>query len=132
MPGKATIDFETRSACDLRKHGSWPYSEHPSTEAMCMSYKLPGMDKPKRWHMAHPQYLIAESPPPKDLFKHIAEGGLVEAHNAFFERMIMTDAPASRANCIRKNASKRNEGDYRYVGGEMIFVYERPEKCFMA
>ena len=27
-----TIDFETRSACDLKKAGAWVYSEHPTTE----------------------------------------------------------------------------------------------------
>ena len=37
----ATIDFEARSACDLRKHGSWQYSKHPTTEAMVLRYKLP-------------------------------------------------------------------------------------------
>jgi len=84
----ATIDFETRSVCDLKKHGSWMYAKHPTTRVMCLSYKLPGSDRVGRWHMAHPQHLIAESPPPLDLFEHIASGGLVEAHNAFFERVI--------------------------------------------
>lgn len=88
MASKATIDFETRSVVDLKKHGSWRYAKDPSTEAMVLRYKLPGSDRVGIWHMAHPQHLIAESPPPQDLFDHIAAGGLVEAHNAFFERMI--------------------------------------------
>ena len=84
----ATIDFETRSALSLLKHGSWIYSKHKTTEAMCLAYELPGYKEPRLWHMAHPQHLIAESPPPQDLFDHIADGGLVEAHNSFFERVI--------------------------------------------
>lgn len=31
------IDFETASACDLKKCGAWVYSEHPSTEIICLS-----------------------------------------------------------------------------------------------
>lgn len=88
-PGaRATVDFETRSACDIKRHGSYLYSRHPSTQAMCMSYKLPGDDHVRRWHMAHPQHLVSETPPPVDLFAFIEAGGLVEAHNAFFERVI--------------------------------------------
>lgn len=88
----ATIDFETRSACDLATHGSWIYSKHPTTQAMCLSYRLPG-DKEagipvRRWHRAHPNVGVQESPLPEDLFAWILAGGAVEAHNAFFERVI--------------------------------------------
>lgn len=84
---RATIDFETRATCDLGKHGSWRYSRHHQTEAMCLSYRLPGQDV-MLWHMAMPKHLITQSPDPLDLFAFILAGGLVEAHNAFFERMI--------------------------------------------
>lgn len=88
-PGcKGTVDFEGRSACDLRKHGSWLYSKHPTTEAMCLSYKLPGYKECGRWHMAHHQHLISQSPDPEDLLAYVLAGGLLEAHNAFFERVI--------------------------------------------
>ena len=85
---KATIDFETRSTVSLKKHGGYKYSRHPTTEAMCLSYKLPGEAFVRRWHMAHPQHLIAETSPPMELFAFILAGGLVEAHNAFFEQVI--------------------------------------------
>lgn len=85
---KATIDFESRSACDLKKHGSYIYSQHPTTEVMCLSYKLPSEYFVRRWHMAHPQHLISESPPPVELFAYVLAGGLVEAHNAFFEQVM--------------------------------------------
>ncbi len=90
------IDFETRSACNLKKHGSWRYSKHPTTEAMCLAYKLPGYRKTALWHVAHPQHLISESEPPEDLFAFIQAGGLVEAHNAFFERVIWMHVMVAR------------------------------------
>ncbi len=47
------IDFETRSACDLRKAGVYAYAKHPTTSILCMGYAfdqdgvrlwVPGMD----------------------------------------------------------------------------------------
>lgn len=83
----AVIDFETRSVLNIKKSNSWNYAKHPSTEALCLAYKLPGK-KTRLWHMAHPAVGIEESELPEDLFKWIKKGGLVEAHNAFFERCI--------------------------------------------
>ena len=34
-----TIDFETRSACDLRKSGAYRYAQDPSTDVMCLAFK---------------------------------------------------------------------------------------------
>lgn len=69
------------------KRGAWLYSRHPSTQSLCLSYLLPGMDpkRPKLWHRAHPELDIEETEPPEDLFAYLARGGIVEAHNAFFE-----------------------------------------------
>ncbi len=33
------VDFETRSACDLKRAGSWRYSEHLSTEVLCLAWE---------------------------------------------------------------------------------------------
>ena len=87
---RATIDFETRSACDLKRKGAWLYSKDPSTQILCLAYHLPGMhhDAIKLWHRAHPDLDIEESAPPTDLLEYIAAGGLVEAHNAMFEFFI--------------------------------------------
>ena len=93
---KGTIDFEGRSEISLPKFGGWIYSKHPSTKILCLSYKLPGYSKPRRWHCAYPQYLIAESPLPEDLFAFILAGGLIEAHNAFFERCIWLNIMVAR------------------------------------
>lgn len=95
-PLQGTIDFETRSACDLRKHGAWLYSKHHTTRAMCLSYKLPGYERPGRWHMAHPDLLVSESPAPLDLFAFVLAGGLLEAHNAFFERCVWRNVMVAR------------------------------------
>ena len=32
-----SIDFETQSACDLRKRGAYVYAEHPSTSVLCLT-----------------------------------------------------------------------------------------------
>ena len=54
--------------------GAWRYAEHPSTEVLSLDYDgtlwVPGM------------------PPPQPLFDHIAAGGMIEAHNSFFEYVI--------------------------------------------
>ncbi len=91
----ATVDFETRSFVNLRNAGGWLYSRDPSTQALCLSYRLPDGTK-GRWHRAHPNFLIGESPPPQDLFDHIRSGGLVEAHNAFFEMCIWNNIMVPR------------------------------------
>src|ERR1035437_8370202 len=93
---KATIDFETRSACSLRKSGAWRYAIDPSTEVLCLGYRLPSW-KPSRtafWHPAFPQIPLQESADVDslvELFDWIMTGNLVEAHTAFFERAIWRD-----------------------------------------
>lgn len=97
----ATIDFETYSECGQEFDGSgWKalkgagakksiaavgaaaYAEHPSTEVLTMSYRLP------HWEHGAVQRWRPGLPLPQDLFDHIAAGGLVEAHNAMFERLV--------------------------------------------
>lgn len=92
----ATVDFETRSACDLKKHGSFVYSIHESTRAMCLAFHLPGTTEVGLWHMAHEEHLIDESEPPLELFAYVLAGGLVEAHNAYFERVIWANVMVAR------------------------------------
>lgn len=80
---KITIDFESRSACDIGM-GAWLYSLHPTTEPMVLSYKI-GDGRVRRWHPGYAHLGIEESPYPQDLMDAIEEGWLVEAHNRFFE-----------------------------------------------
>src|ERR1035437_8264471 len=90
---RATIDFESRSACSLRKCGAWKYSLDPSTEILCLGYRLPSC--PERrvelWHPAFPHLNIPESDDSDalyELLERISDGGLVVAHNAWFERSL--------------------------------------------
>lgn len=96
MEPRATIDFETRSACDLKKHGSWRYSLDPSTQILCLTYHVPGMpdDDAGLWHPDFPHLGIPEANPDDYLIAlcdWIELNGLVEAHNAWFERGIWTN-----------------------------------------
>ncbi len=91
----ATIDFETRSACSIKDCGSWRYSLDPTTQVMCLAFRLPTWEKGRTalWHPAFPHLGIEEADCPElvELFQWIAEGRLVEAHNAWFERGIWTN-----------------------------------------
>jgi DNA polymerase len=91
----ATIDFETRSACSLRACGAWRYSIDPTTEVLCLGFRLPFWDADcvELWHPAFPHLDVPESPldPLVDLLSWVTQGRLVEAHNAWFERSIWTN-----------------------------------------
>lgn len=60
--------------------GAAVYSEHPSTEVLSLAYNLKNGEGPKLW--------LPGMPPPKDLFDHIVNGGLIEAANSGFEYFI--------------------------------------------
>lgn len=97
----AVCDFETRSACDLKKHGTWVYSQHESTEVMCMAWRLPTWPKDKTaiWHPAYPKLGIddeGDGPELVELFQWIQAGGLVEAHNSWFEYCMWKNIMAVR------------------------------------
>ena len=100
-PPRATLDFETRSACSLKNCGSWRYSLDPTTAVLCLAFRLPYWPKGKTalWHPAFPHLGIEEDLRGwddesgawyllSDLFEWINDGGIIEAHNAWFERGI--------------------------------------------
>ncbi|ATS92189.1 DNA polymerase [Stenotrophomonas phage DLP4] len=101
-PPKATIDFETRSVCSIKDCGSWRYSLDPTTEVMCLAFRLPHWEEGRTalWHPAFPQFDVEEADCPElaELFEWIREGRLVEAHNAWFERGIWTNVCVPRLN----------------------------------
>ena len=77
------LDFETRSRCDLKKHGSYLYAQHDSTQVLCIAAGFTS-DGVVHDHIT------------PDMLKHIADGGLVAAHNAEFDMQIWeycTDYP---------------------------------------
>ena len=72
----ATIDFETRSRLNIKDVGAWRYSVDPSTDILCLAYAID--DGPvRRWKRGDPL--------PRDLRRHVVQGGMLEAHNSFFE-----------------------------------------------
>jgi DNA polymerase len=94
-------DFETRSRCDLPKHGVYNYAQDASTEVLCMSYAF-GDDEVTTW--------LPLQPFPEAVRNHT---GPIYAHNAAFERLIfwyvlqqnyaleqfVCTAAQARANC---------------------------------
>lgn len=97
----ATIDFESRSECSLRNSGSWKYSLDPSTEILCLAFRLPYWAKGRTglWHPAFPNPGIKEGGSISDLgalLEWIDAEEPIEAHNAFFERGIWTNILAPK------------------------------------
>lgn len=93
----AVIDFETRSECDLRESGSWRYAIDPTTEILCLAFRLPYWEEGRTalWHPAFPSLDLPDALEDDDvasdvgeLWRWIESGQLVEAHNAWFERGI--------------------------------------------
>jgi len=95
------LDFETRSACDLKVAGVYNYAQHGSTEVLCMSYAFDDEDV---------QTWLPDQPLPERVR---AWAGDIYAHNAAFERLIfwyvlqldfdltqfVCTAAQARANC---------------------------------
>ncbi len=86
---KATVDFETRSACNLRSSGTWRYSIDPTTQILCLAFRLPHWE-PERVDLWHPAFPTLDLPETDyqgipEFLDWIADGGLVEAHGVWFE-----------------------------------------------
>src|SRR5436190_22824633 len=74
------LDFETRSAADLKKVGSHRYAEDPTTSIILASYRFD--DGPiQRW--------VGEETP-AEVVRHVINDGLIAGHNQQFERVIAT------------------------------------------
>lgn len=97
----AHIDFETRTgAGEIGKIGAHKYSEHPSTEVMClgigwndepakvMGVALRASRFDPKIHATHAEWLR--------LLEHVQRGGLCVAHNAPFELAIWNNVGVSR------------------------------------
>ena len=88
---KVTIDFETRSRCDLKSRGTWVYAEDPSTEILCMAMKID--DQPARiWVPVWVRNIIGGSSIMIDdaiVQNAFLDADIIEAHNVAFERSII-------------------------------------------
>jgi DNA polymerase len=156
MTHRATVDFESRSACNLKKSGSWKYSLDPTTQVLCMAFRLPHWKKGRiaLWTPAFPQLGMEERGVEElvELFNWIIEGELVEAHNAWFERGLWQNIlvpkfgwPAIAGHRWRCSAAKaaahalpRGLDDAAYalglkerkdaVGGKVMMKLNKPRK----
>jgi DNA polymerase len=82
------IDFETRSAIDLKAVGIDLYSKHPTTDVWCMAFA---------WEDGDPHVLTPDTFNPLGaIAAHIAAGGVVVAHNAGFELAIWNSVMVPR------------------------------------
>lgn len=71
-----SIDFETRSAADLRKTGAARYFEDPSADVLCAAWCVE--DGPvQTWRIGEPC--------PEEIRQHVLSGGQLAAWNATFE-----------------------------------------------
>ena len=99
-----TVDFETRSKCDLKKAGAWRYAEDRSTVPLCMAFK----EREKKADIYIPP-VFKDIPRPENarnvvygdtiietLERYIREGYIFEAHNAEFERAIWSRVMVQR------------------------------------
>ena len=82
----AHIDFETRSAVDLRKTGVYPYSEDPSTSIWCAAYAADD----------GPVLLWTPDSDEGDLKYLLKHCETATGHNANFERMLHRGVLAPR------------------------------------
>lgn len=76
-----TIDFETRSECDLKTAGPWKYAEHPSTRILCLGIKVDGFPANLWW----PEWTGQEGISLSTLADLLKEARYIYAHNAEFE-----------------------------------------------
>jgi DNA polymerase len=128
------LDFETRSRCDLKKHGVYNYAQDASTEVLCMSYAF-GDGDVQTW--------TPDGPFPDAVRQHT---GLIYAHNAAFERLIFwyvlqqnfaleqfyCTAAQARSNCapgsledVGRFASASMKKDHR--GSQLIRLLSIPQ-----
>jgi DNA polymerase len=128
------LDFETRSRCDLKKHGVYNYAQDASTEVLCMSYAF-GDGDVHTW--------TPDGPFPDAVRQHT---GLIYAHNAAFERLIFwyvlqldfkleqfyCTAAQARSNCapgsledVGRFASASMKKDHR--GSQLIRLLSIPQ-----
>ena len=126
------IDFETRSRCDLKKHGVYNYAQDGTTEVLCMSYAFDDEDV-QTW---------TSGAIPERILNHTGE---IRAHNAAFERLIFwyvlqidfkleqfyCTAAQARANCapgsledVGRFAGASMKKDYR--GSQLIRLLSIP------
>lgn len=90
------LDFETRSELDLKKVGGAAYAAHPSTEILCIGWKI--NDGPTRQYRREDIRDLDLFGAPEDELYLVASqaDSILVAHNAFFEQCIWKYIMAGR------------------------------------
>lgn len=74
------LDWETRSDVDLIKEGVYRYVESAFTDVILASYWFNDDGVIRRWRRGEPC--------PQEIWERVESGGIINAHNAAFERLI--------------------------------------------
>lgn len=79
---RLVLDYETRSEADLKKIGAVSYAQHPSTEIICVGYKIDN-DETRIW-------IPGKEKIPRNLVRafNYDQPRSILAHNALFEQVI--------------------------------------------
>ena len=81
-----SFDFESRSACDIKKHGAWVYSEHPTTDALMLAVRADGAGV---GYWANTELTGLKGTLTKEqVFDMVRNADEIHAFNASFERAI--------------------------------------------
>lgn len=88
---RISIDFETYSEAELKKVGAWKYSEHPTTEVLCVSFAF-NEGEPGLWHPGQGGLTRALN----NFFGYMKDGAKIDAHNVGFERAIWENVCVKR------------------------------------
>ena len=96
------LDFETRSACDLKKCGAWRYSIDPTTEILCFAYAY---DEEPIQIMTR-QDIVMQTEQLKDFERLTPRVTEIHAHNANFEMCIWENVLVRRFGFPRIEISK--------------------------
>lgn len=102
------LDYETFSECDLKKAGGWEYSVHPSTEILCVAYRIGTWQtlrtaKTRIWIPGISEDAFG------DLLRAFRNPDMVlGAHNASFEQMITRNVFATKNMPSKKEELQGN------------------------
>lgn len=100
-----TIDFETRSECDLKTAGVWKYAEHPSTRILCLGIKVDDHPAGLWW----PGWTGQDGISLFELIHLITEAKYIYAHNAEFEtamwQLMPIPLPLEKLRCTAAMAA---------------------------
>ena len=93
---KITIDFETRSAVNIKACGAHVYAAHPTTDVLCLAVKV-GDESARLWLPVNDSpYRKTELLGADDVLYAVKRADIIEAHNVDFERQVWTHVMVKR------------------------------------